>query len=422
MTGGGPRVSLFGAPGSNTNLGLGALMQGTVAAAVSEAPGARFTVFDNELGVRDARLDMPRGTVGYRLVGARLSRRVTRPESFSAMTASLLVGGRGNPGARAVLGSDLVLDVSGGDSFSDIYGDRRFRTVCAPKRFTLRAGRPLVLLPQTYGPFTGRAARRVARSLVLRADQAWARDADSYDVLADLLGDDLDRERHRLGVDLATMLPAGPTTGLPPDVEVVLDRGPVGVNVSGLLWNRPEPFGLRADYRAAMHQIVTCLVRAGHEVVLVPHVLGRKAGGESDNVASDQLVAGLDASTRRRVVSAPWFHDAGQAKAAVVKCSFFVGSRMHSAIAALSSGVPCCAVAYSAKYRGVFAGLGVPEGALDARVLDTGELVEAVLLAVEHSAGTRAALAAAIPGVRAVAAEQMRTVLSAGRPVSSDGR
>lgn len=414
------RVSLFGAPGSNTNLGLNALMQGTLWAGWSLRPNTRFTVFDNELGVRDGVVEGSDGPLRYRLVGARLSRRVTRPESYAAMTAAVALRLRANPGARAVRESDVVLDVSGGDSFSDIYGEHRFRTVCAPKRLALLAGRPLVLLPQTYGPFSSTKARRVARSLVLRAEQAWARDADSYSVLSDLLGDDLDPRRHRLGVDLAMMLPPAPDHGLDEPSRAVLERGPVGVNVSGLLWNAPEPFGLRADYRVAMQQVVVQLVARGHEVVLVPHVLGRKRGGEADNLASDELLAHLDPATAARVVTAAWFDDAARAKAAISRCSFFVGTRMHSAIAALSSGTPCCAVAYSAKYRGVFAGLGVPGAVLDARSLSTTELVESVLAAVDDAEVMRDTLASRLPRVLGLAQEQMQTVLSvADRQVSS---
>ncbi|MFZ5871337.1 MAG: polysaccharide pyruvyl transferase family protein [Actinomycetota bacterium] len=419
----GPRIALFGAPGSNTNLGLDALMQGAMAAVHELAPAARFTVFDNQLGRRSAKVYTPTGPLRYELVGARLSRRVTRPESYAAMTASLTVGGFCNHGARAVRRADLVLDVSGGDSFSDIYGTHRFRTVCAPKRLALRARRPLVLLPQTYGPFGDPAAARVARELVLGARQAWARDPDSLAVLADLLGDRFDPARHRLGVDLALLLPPAPSSGLRPDLDAALAAAPVGVNVSGLLWNRPAAFRLRADYRSAMVEVVTRLVKTGREVVLVPHVLGRQRGGEADNIAADELLDLLGAPIRGAVTALPWFEDAGQAKAAISRCDVFVGTRMHSTIAALSSGVPCCAVAYSDKYRGVFAGLGVADAVLDARALGTTDLVDAVLAAVAQSSAMRARLEAAVPVARERAASQMADILAvAAKGVSSARR
>lgn len=408
----GPHIALFGAPGSNTNLGLNALMQGAMQAVHELAPDAHFTVFDNELGVRAGQLATPTGPLRYDLVGARLSRRLTRPESYAVMTASLAVGGLGNHGARAVRRADLVLDVSGGDSFSDIYGGHRFRTVCAPKRFAIRARRPLVLLPQTYGPFDEPASARTARDLVLGARQAWARDPGSLAVLADLLGEEFDPVNHRLGVDLAMLLPPAPSTGLGPVLDTVLADSPVGINISGLLWNRPDAFGLRTDYRAAMVTVVSRLVGSGHRVVLVPHVLGRHRGGEADNIAAEELLEFLDADARRAVTALPWFTDAGQAKTAISRCAFFVGTRMHSAIAALSSGVPCCAVAYSDKYLGVFAALGVGDAVLDARTLATDELVDAALAAAADPSVVRGRLAAAVPVSQQKARDQMADILA----------
>ena len=69
------------------------------------------------------------------------------------------VGCYGNPVVRTVADSDLVLDVSGGDSFTDLYGAARFRQIIAPKQIALATGRPLVLLPQTYGPFSRATSR-----------------------------------------------------------------------------------------------------------------------------------------------------------------------------------------------------------------------------------------------------------------------
>ena len=46
-------------------------------------------------------------------------------------------------------------------------------------------------------------------------------------------------------------------------------------------------------------------------------------------------------------------------KAVIGQCDFFIGSRMHACIAALSQGVPCVGVAYSMKFAGVFDTVGM---------------------------------------------------------------
>jgi len=68
-----------------------------------------------------------------------------------------------------ILASKVHLSIAGGDSFSDIYGLRRFIYVALPQILVLLLGKPLVLLPQTYGPLKGRCSRMIARFIFRRA-------------------------------------------------------------------------------------------------------------------------------------------------------------------------------------------------------------------------------------------------------------
>jgi colanic acid/amylovoran biosynthesis protein len=73
---------------------------------------------------------------------------------------------RRNRWLQAVQEADVALAVSGGDSFSDIYGLGRFMYVALPQLLVMAVGKPLVLLPQTIGPFAGPTARAIARAIV----------------------------------------------------------------------------------------------------------------------------------------------------------------------------------------------------------------------------------------------------------------
>jgi polysaccharide pyruvyl transferase WcaK-like protein len=63
----------------------------------------------------------------------------------------------------------FVAALSGGDSFSDIYGGWRFLYVSLPQVVVALLGVPLVLLPQTIGPFTRWPWRRVATWILRKA-------------------------------------------------------------------------------------------------------------------------------------------------------------------------------------------------------------------------------------------------------------
>ena len=426
--GGAPRLCLFGAAGDTGNLGVSALLHSTLGALARLSPEAEVTVFDNGWGVREAEGVYGGRAFRYRLCGARLSRRLHRPESYWNMRVSAFLGGLANPGARAVREADAVWDVTGGDSFADLYGARHLRAMVAPKRLALDLGVPLVLLPQTYGPFHLPSSRRAARAILAGAALAWARDARSFEALRELAGADFDPERHRLGVDVAFGLEArAPRAALPEAIAGWLHRprsAPlVGLNVSGLIANDPrasERFGLEVDYRAALRALVERLLeRSDARVLLVPHVLVPDGAVESDPLACRALRAELPRRDLERVEVLPAGLDQSETKWVLGQLDWFCGTRMHACIGALSSGVPAAGVAYSPKTRGVFETCGQGERVADLRRGTAAELVELLWRAWEERAQAAAVLAERLPEVRRTCAEQMELTLAASGPRAS---
>lgn len=376
-----PHLAVFGGPLDTGNLGVSALGLSTLAA-VARRTEARVTLFDNGSGVRAESLVFHGSEVAVDRRGAWLSRRLHRPESLWQMLASsTLAGGRFNSNVEALRTATEVWDISGGDSFSDIYGDKRFLQIALAKQIALQQSR-LVLLPQTYGPFRSPRNRAWARRIVLRADEAWARDGDSLDRLRDLAGDDFDPERHRESVDVAFTLPVRrPPAGVLGHVGEWLDddRPVAGINVSGLLGSESahHRFGLRADHETAVARTITRLVADGARVLLVPHVQGSAA--ESDSQACRRLAAATASDTSSDVAVLPDGLDATETKWVVSRLAWMTGARMHATIAALSSTTPVTGIAYSDKMRGVFASCGIGDQVADVRALETGELVDALV-------------------------------------------
>ena len=73
------------------------------------------------------------------------------------------------------------------------------------------------------------------------------------------------------------------------------------------------------------------------------------------------------------------FYDQSELKGIISLCDFFIGSRMHSCIAALSQGIPTVGIAYSKKFIGVFESAGVGEFVIDARLCDKRDALETLL-------------------------------------------
>lgn len=409
---------LFGAAPNTGNLGVSALCFGVLCGLAAAGGPVRVTVFDYARGVRE----WPLGIEGLEAecVGAWHTRRWWRAECLSTMLVSARAGGRWNRGVRRVMRANAVLDISGGDSFTDLYGSGRFDAVMLTKRLALRAGVPLVLLPQTYGPFQGSESRAVAERIVRHAGMCWARDERSFEVLRGLLGSEFDPARHRTGVDVAFVMGVRePGTELGREVDTWARGGDggltIGFNVSGLIYLSEDggrsQYGLRADYREAVERFVRrVLERSDARVVLMPHVISPPGHYESDNDACERLRTRLGDVGKGRVAVAPGLDDPREAKWLISRMGWFCGTRMHSTIAGLSTGVPTAAIAYSDKTRGVFETCGQGEHVADPRALGTDELVEALWTSFEGRERARASLGEALPGVLGRAGEQMGAI------------
>ena len=223
-------------------MGVSALCHSFVDMVQRGIAGAALTVFDHGRGCRQGSMRVRSDRVPVTLCGAVGGKRFYRGGNLHTAQLAAQLGpiARANELVRAIDACDVIMDASAGDSFSDLYGQSRFRNIVLPKQLAARRSRPLLLLPQTYGPFRSTSNARIARDAVLCCEQAWARDPDSLAVLRELLGPEFDPAIHRLGVDMAFGLPATRPSGQV--LEGLGDwlngsAGPVGFNVSGLVWN-----------------------------------------------------------------------------------------------------------------------------------------------------------------------------------------
>ena len=279
--------------------------------------------------------------------------------------------------ADAIRRADAVFDIGGGDSFTDIYGAKRFLTGWVTKLRTVQAKKPLVLCPQTIGPFETGWSRRLATYVMNRSAAVVSRDALSTAFLDDLGI----RTRILEATDVAMRLehrPPAPRTD---------DRIRVGLNVSGLLMagghTQDNQFDIRLDYPALIRDIIRFFQgREGVELHLVGHVQSETQPVEDDQRAGAALAAEFPGT-----VLAPVFASPVEAKSYIAGMDFFMGARMHATIAAFSTGVPVIPMAYSRKFRGVFATLGYDHVA-DMKSEDAG----AILARIRAGFANRAAL------------------------------
>ena len=416
-------LCLFGASPNTGNQGVSALCWSTLEG-IGERTNASMHVFRYGDGMQRSVVPGSVPPLYYQMEGMAGGRRIWRNNHLYRALCSARARLSGNAIVRVVQDADAVLDVSGGDSFTDMYGSARFNDVIAPKKLAMTLRRRLVLLPQTYGPFSSKRNERSAQNLVAGASLAYARDGDSYEMLQQILGSHFDASRHRLGVDLAFGLQARKPQNLEPGVDRALNargtRPLLGINISGLLTNQNvvagERFGLLSDYRELTESVVAALLNSSDaHILLVPHVHAPSGHYESDLDACRALVAALpdscraEANERITIVSRPY--DASELKWLISQTEWFCGTRMHSTIAALSQGVPACALAYSLKTKGVFETCEAGDSVVDMRHVSTEEATGQVLRAWRRRNSFADTLKLALPQVKARGQQQLDEIV-----------
>lgn len=249
---------------------------------------------------------------------------------------------------------DVVVDTRSGDSFADIYGTKRLATMSAFADLARRAGVPVVLGPQTIGPFDSRVGRTIARHSMRTAALTMARDPASA-AAAHELGRDVDV----LTTDVVFALPAPPRT----------HTRDVLLNVSGLLWDG-SPHVDGPAYRRTIDALTTRLLAAGRHVTLLAHVL--------DSPLSDNDVPAVhEVALAHPGVDIAIPTDLDDARSIIASAELVIGSRMHACLNALSLGVPALPLAYSRKFAPLLDALGWSD-TVDLRTSQdpTGEILE----------------------------------------------
>lgn len=265
-----------------------------------------------------------------------------------------------------VKGYDLVLDVGEGDSFSDIYGFKRFIYLYLTKLIVEKSGAKLVLSPQTIGPFNTRIAKYLAKGVLNNSHSIFVRDRLSMQALKSIGV----RTECKESTDLAFFLPYEKSR-----YSFSPGKLKIGLNVSALLfyggYGNTNTLVSKDDYRILIGRLIDHFLNVDNsEVYLIPHV------DSNDEIENDFLVCLELQKKYNSLKLSPKFSDPVDAKSYISNMDFFLGSRMHACIAAFSTGVATLPLAYSRKFKGLFETVGYTR-TLELMTLSNDEIVRA---------------------------------------------
>jgi polysaccharide pyruvyl transferase WcaK-like protein len=311
-----------------------------------------------------------------------------------------------NPWLRKILKGNVNLSLAGGDSFSDIYGFERLIYVLLPQILVIILGKPLVLLPQTFGPFKNRTSRVLARFVLQHAKLVYSRDREGITVVNKLLG--WDDPKVQFGHDLGFAMEPEPVDETTMSQVAELRRnGPlVGLNISSLLhmggYTHDNMFGLRQNYPELIQILLDFLIQKMHcRILLVPHVYGGLESVESEVTLYRRLLPEFDRKYPGKVFLIDKVFTHRQVKSIIGQCDLLIGSRMHACIAALSQFVPTIALAYSRKFVGVMKSIDFNELVVDLRQTDEAGVLTRVDEILTRGQTIREQLQASMASIRA---------------------
>ena len=293
---------------------------------------------------------------------------------------------RSTPSLKILKQADFIGDIRGGDSFSDIYGLKRIIMGIIPQLIVLLLGKDLVLLPQTYGPFKSALAEKIAHFILSKSSIILSRDRQSIEVIKNILGKKGTNKEIILCPDVAFALDSiiPQKINILSPINKLSNETLIGFNINGLLYNegytQNNMFDLRYDYRLFSRKLAESLLKKTNaHLLLVPHTFAPAGNVESDNDACREIYELLQKSFTGRVHFVVGTYDQFNIKGIIGFCDFFIGSRMHSCIAALSQGIPTVGVAYSDKFKGIFDSIGVGNMVSDARSATMEETIDFIL-------------------------------------------
>lgn len=412
-------ILLLGISTESQNMGVGALAAGLIRTAVECIPDSSISLLDYCKEEKVIKYIVKGRIIEVPVINIRYSKKVylNNNIAYLVLLALLLkiipsksfksrIIKKYYPLSK-ISEADIIGAISGGDSFSDIYGLGRLFYVLLPQLLVIIMGKKLILLPQTIGPFYGWIARILAKYILSHSAMIYMRDMAGVDEIKYLLGKKINHENIKFSYDVAFIVePYLPKVLKLSNCEIYSLKAPiVGFNISGLLYmggyTRDNMFNLRINYKELVNKIIEYMIEIkGVTLILIPHVFGYTPNSESDSKVCAEVYDQLKNKYGDKLYSVNGCYNQNEIKYIIGMCEYFIGSRMHACIAAVSQHIPAISIAYSRKYYGVMDTIGMAKYVADMRIMDEEQIIKMIDSAYECRAEINKQLSSKMPEVK----------------------
>jgi colanic acid/amylovoran biosynthesis protein len=295
---------------------------------------------------------------------------------------------------QAYVEADLVVSCGGNTLYARHPLALAFWIICFAQWCSTLCRTPLVLLPQTIGPFWGRVHVWAARQTLKSARLIMLRDEESRRLATDVLR--LPAECSIVAADMALFF-GDVVSGTSPATRQ--DRL---IGISVLDWGVHMPlFGRQAEYEAAIAGAVTTLVAQGYQVAFLVQS-DTAVWGENDEVPIKRIIARLDDASQAAVKGA-WTVPLQKELILQFYGQFqlMIATRMHAVILSLAAGTPVVPIAYTSKNWAFVHATALEPITLDIATVESDAIIAAVTTVLNNYDCWQKQLATLVEGKRA---------------------
>jgi len=242
--------------------------------------------------------------------------------------------------------------------------------------------KPVVVFPNSVGPFRTRIGRFMARMALNNADFVMLRESYSYKSLKEL------------GTNTASVITS--------DIVLLLENTPIHlteslsrpvIGVSPGYYAASFPEEKQQEYVSTLSAVLDRMIEEnGVDVVFLPHAV---SGLKGDDLSVCEIVLqNMLHKDRARIIHTEMLEDF---KAYLGQLDLLVSSRMHPAVLACSAKVPVVVIFYDYKQTGFLSQLGLGRFAIDINHLSFEELLLKMEFALKDRQNIKEQLEIRIP-------------------------
>lgn len=263
-----------------------------------------------------------------------------------------------NKVVKSYLESDLIIDLSG-DTFSDGKAGNSFLTLLT-LYFAFFLKKPLAIYSQSIGPFRKIYLPFLKRG-INRANLLIIREKITEKYLKEVGIS----SKIYLFPDCAFALNSSSDERILKIMQnegISLEKSIIGISANAMVGDK--------NYIEVMAKISDYLVeKTNAQIVFIPHVISIKKGDlDDDRLIAKKIISKSKNKSECHIIRGDYFPE--ELKGVISRCEIFIGGRMHSNIASLSSGVPTIATSWSHKYQGIMDHLGQGEYVCDIKNIE----------------------------------------------------